>query len=214
MLITGATREIIYHDRKICFLNQRSAEWSHPYAYADGKSTMANAACGIFSIAHISQWMTGKAIDACALADYACACGGRGDDGTDRPILLKQLQASGKAAEMGFRYENTGHQNDAEKLFAHIAAGNAAICNLRIGHIVSIVESRVQEGEKQLLAIDAHSESADQRVRDSVREVVPGSEIYTGTYNRDGLLTGIQMTYAMFWVPATLPRDYNLLYRL
>ncbi len=213
MQITGATREISYHDHDILFMNQRSREWSHPYAYVDDGATMANAACGIFSIGHVSQWLTGKAIDACALADYACSCGGRGDDGTDRPVLLRQMEACGMAAELGFRYDITGHQNGADRLFAHIEAGQAAICNLRIGHIVAIVESRMVNGERQLLAIDSYSESADPRVRDFVREIVPGSEIYTGVYNRHGLLTGAQLTHAMFWVDANLPRDYNLLYR-
>ncbi len=214
MQITGTTREIHFDGHTILFMNQRSREWSHRYAYMDGTETMSNAACGIFSIAHASQWMTGKAIDAVALADYACACGGRGDDGTDRPILLHQLEVSGKASEMGFRYEHGGHRNDNDKLFEHIEAGHTAICNLRIGHIVAIVKSRVANGEKQLLAIDSYSESSADRVKDHVREIVPDSEIVTGVRNRDGLLVGCQVTHAMFWVPASLPRDFNLLYKL
>lgn len=214
MQITGTTREIAYDGRSILFMNQRCRGWSHPYAYVGESETMSNAACGIFSIAHASQWMTGQPVDAVALADYSRACGGRGNDGTDRPVLLRQLQESGRAARMGFRYANDGHRNDTDALFAHIEAGNTAICNLRIGHIVAIVKSRIVDGERQLLAIDSYSESSADRVKNYVREVVPGSEIVTGVSNRDGLTVGYQVTYAMFWVPASLPRDFNLLYRL
>ena len=214
MQITGTTREITFEGRTIIFMNQRSREWSHLYAYIGGSETMHDAACGIFSIAHASQWMTGKAVDAAALADYACSCGGRGDDGTDRPVLLWQLESSGKARELGFRYERGGHMNHTDLLFDHIEAGNTALCNLRIGHIVAIVKSRVVNGEKQLLVIDSYSESSSDRVKDSVREIVPGSEIVTGVRNREGLLVGLNVTHAMFWVPASLPRDFNLLYKL
>ena len=210
MQITGTTREISYDGRTILFMNQRCRGWSHPYAYIGENETMSDAACGIFSIAHASQWMTGKAVDAVELADYARACGGRGDDGTDRPVLLWQLQESGKAAEMGFRYERGGHMNNTDLLFEHIEAGNTAICNLRIGHIVAIVVN----GEKQLLAIDSYSESRSERVMDNIREVIPGTEIVTGIKNREGLLVGYQVSHAMFWVPASLARDFNLLYKL
>jgi len=214
MQITQTTRIIRYDGHEILFMNQRSRLWSHRYAYMDGSETMSNAACGIFSIAHASQWMTGKAIDPVALADYACSCGGRGDDGTDRPVLLWQMQECGMAKQMGFRYEKGGHMNDADRLFDHIEKGNTAICNLRIGHIVAIVKSRVVNGERQLLAIDSYSESSSDRVKNHVREIVPDSEIVTGIKNRDGLLVGLNVTHAMFWVPATLARDYNLLYKL
>lgn len=214
MQITGTTREISYDGRRILFMNQRCRGWSHPYAYIGENETMSDAACGIFSIAHASQWMTGKAVDAVELADYARACGGRGDDGTDRPVLLWQLQESGKAAEMGFRYERGGHMNNTDLLFEHIEAGNTAICNLRIGHIVAIVKSRIVNGEKQLLAIDSYSESRSERVMDNIREVIPGTEIVTGIKNREGLLVGYQVSHAMFWVPASLARDFNLLYKL
>ena len=214
MQITGTTREINYDGHNILFMNQRCPEWTHPYAYIGESENMHDAACGIFSIAHASQWMTGKAVDAVALADYARFCGGRGDDGTDRPVLLWQLEASGKAAEMGFRYERGGHMNNTDLLFDHIEAGNTAICNLRIGHIVAIVKSRIVNGEKQLLAIDSYSESSSDRVKDNVREIVPGTEVVTGIKNRDGMVVGWQVTHAMFWVPASLARDFNLLYRL
>ena len=78
MQITGTTRKITYDGHDILFMNQRSPEWTHPYAYTGESENMHDAACGIFSIAHASQWMTGNAIDAVALADFACACGGRG----------------------------------------------------------------------------------------------------------------------------------------
>ena len=214
MTITGTTRKISYDGHNILFMNQRCRGWSHPYAYIGESATMSNAACGIFSIAHASQWMAGKAIDPVALADFACACGGRGDDGTDRPVLLNRMQDCGMAQEMGFRYENGGHMNDADRLFEHIEAGHTAICNLRIGHIVAIVKSRIVDGEKQLLAIDSYSESSADRIKDYVREIIPDTEIVTGVKNRDGLLVGCQVTHAMFWVPASLPREYNLLYRL
>lgn len=214
MVITGVTREISCYGHTILFMNQRCRDWSHPYAYAGEAETMSNAACGIFSIAHASQWMTGRAVDPVALADYACACGGRGDDGTDRPVLLNRMQASGMAQKMGFRYENDGHMNDNDRLFRHVEAKNTALCNLRIGHIVAVVGSRVSDGERQLLVVDSYSESSSERIKNHVREIVPDTEIVTGVKNQEGLLVGCQVTHAMFWVPATLPRDYNLLYRL
>ena len=214
MQITGTTREIRYDGHDILFMNQRCRGWSHPYAYIGESATMSNAACGIFSIAHASQWMTGKAINPVALADFACACGGRGDDGTDRPVLLNRMQDCGMAQEMGFRYKRGGHMNNTDLLFEHIEAGNTAICNLRIGHIVAIVKSRIVNGEKQLLAIDSYSESRSERVMDNIREVIEGTEIVTGIRNRSGLVVGYQVSHAMFWVPASLARDFNLLYKL
>ena len=67
-------------------------------------------------------------------------------------------------------------------------------------------------GEKQFLVIDSYSESAQEKVRDHVREIVPQSEIIADVVNKDGMVTGQGIHYAMFWVPATLPRDFNLIY--
>jgi hypothetical protein len=67
-------------------------------------------------------------------------------------------------------------------------------------------------GEKQLLAIDSYSESDAEKVRDHVREVIAHSEVIADVVNKDGLVTGQGIHYAMFWVTASLPKDFNLLH--
>ena len=89
-----------------------------------------------------------------------------------------------------------------------------SLCNLRVGHIVCLVAARIQDGEKQLLAIDSYSESAAEKVRDSVREVVPGSEIEWPVRNATGVQVSTSTSYAAFWVCATQPRDFNLLHKI
>ena len=100
-------------------------------------------------------------------------------------------------------------------LYTHIAVEKgAALCNLRVGHIVALVATREVDGKRQLLAIDSYSESASEKVRDYVQEVLPDSQIDYLVKNANGLVVGENSCYAMFWVDAALPRDFNLLHRI
>lgn len=213
MLITGKEIPVTVGDKEIRFLNQRSYDWTHPYEYpAEPGANLKNSGCGIFSVCIAAEKMSGKRISAEELADFSCREGGRGDDGTDRPALLTALEKHGLAKEYGFHYDGLGLQNDHDKLWDVLTGGGCALCNLRRGHIVCLIDARVKDGEKQVLAVDPHSESADQRITDQVREAVPGSEIVFATQNASGVHTGYQTVYGVFWVPLTLPRDFNLLY--
>ncbi|MBQ8953904.1 MAG: hypothetical protein IJ048_07280, partial [Clostridia bacterium] len=95
----------------------------------------------------------------------------------------------------------------------HMAAGNTALCNLRPGHIVALLAAREQGGKRQLLAMDSVAESASEKVRDHVLAVVPGSEIAYPVRNAAGDTVGFAESYALFWVEADLPKDFNLLHR-
>lgn len=210
---TGKTKEITCGARTLRFCNQRSRDWTHLYEYERNGSTLSNAGCGVFALVHAIEWMHGIRLEPEAVADYSVACGGRGDDGTDRPVMLHGMMTGGFAGQYGFRYEEDGLLNDHEQLWQHMKAGNTALCNLRVGHIVALVDCREIEGRRQLLAIDSYSESASEKIRDRVREVVPGSEICYPVRNGDGLITGYGENYALFWVDADLPADFNLLHR-
>ena len=200
--------------REITLYNQRCRDWTHPYPY-QGEGNLANSGCGIFSLCHCAQWLTGQVQAPEKWADFAVEKGGRGDDGTDRPELLHTLMTHGEAAKLGFRYEEDGLRNDLDTLYAFLLAHRGvSMCNLRVGHIVSLVDARERDGRRELLAIDSYSESGDPRVRDHVTEVLPGSEILFPIRSESGLVTGEALHYAAFWVEASLPRDFNLLYRV
>lgn len=122
------------------------------------------------------------------------------------------MQEKGLAASYGFRYDGDGLLNDHEALWKTMQEGGCALCNLRVGHIVTLIAAREQNGERQLLAMDCHSESGDERVRDHVIEVVETSAVVSPITNQRGLVTGYQVNYGLFWVPLSLPRDFNLLH--
>lgn len=197
---------------EIC--NQRSREWSHPYAYQEGNENLSDAGCGIFSIAHAACYLGGERVIPEELADFSCDNGGRGDDGTDRPALLSAMQQKGWAEKCGFSYHLDGLRNDLDTLHDHLMQGNAALCNLRVGHIVALVGARIQDGEKQVLAADPYSESGDDRVKNAVRELIPGSEIVSPIRNDRDMICGWRQTNAMFWAALSTVRDFNLLHRL
>ena len=83
-----------------------------------------------------------------------------------------------------------------------------------MGHIVALIGGRTVNGEKQVLAADPFSESADERVRAAVRECIPGSEVISPIKNEAGLICGYQQTYALFWAALSTVKDFNLLHRL
>lgn len=214
MSITGTTLPITVLERKLTFFNQRCRDWTHPYAYQNDEN-LSSAGCGIFSLCHCAQWLTGNVQTPEKWADFSCANGGRGDDGTDRPALLHALMTAGMNGLLGFRYEEDGLRNDRETLYQHLLHHEGvAMCNLRVGHIVALVAAREKDGRRQVLAIDSYSESASEKVRDHVIEVIPGTEITYAVKNAQGLQVGESTAYGAFWVDADLPRDFNLLYRI
>lgn len=216
MSITGKRKLIHVLDREMAFFNQRCRDWTHPYQWQpDDNANLSNSGCGIFSLCHCAQWLTGTEQDPEYWADFSCRNGGRGDDGTDRPGLLHGLMASGDAAKLGFRYEEDGLRNDLDTLYTFLKEERGvSMCNLRVGHIVSLVAAREVDGMKQLLAIDSYSESAAEKVRDHVIEVLPDSTVDYAVKNAAGLIVGHAQAYAAFWVDASLPRDFNLLHKV
>ena len=214
MLLTGTTKPITVLERNLIFFNQRSRDWTHPYSYHNTEN-LSSAGCGIFSLCHCAQWLTGDVQMPERWADFSCANGGRGDDGTDRPALLHALMVTGMAARLGFRYEEDGLRNDTDALYELLLRKECvSMCNLRVGHIVALVAARERDGRREVLAIDSYSESASEKVRDKVTEVLPGSDIVYEVKNSSGVSVGQGVSYAAFWVDASLPRDFNLLYRI
>lgn len=211
MNVTGKYITGTYQGKPYTLCNQRCREWTHPYAW-EGKGTLTDSGCGIFSIAHAACFLGGKKVIPEELADFSCRVGGRGDDGTDRPTLLAAMEREGLARECGFSYHFDGLRNDLDTLFSHLLSGGAALCNLRPGHIVALVAARTKAGEGQVLAADPYSESADSRVMGAVRECIPGSEILSPILNEGGQSCGYLCSYALFWASLSTVRDYNLLH--
>ena len=74
---SGKRIEMIYNGKAVTILNQRSRLWTHPYDYrTPQKATLSSAGCGVFSICHCGQWLTGKAFSPEELADFSMQNGG------------------------------------------------------------------------------------------------------------------------------------------
>lgn len=214
MLLTPTSVRMNILGRDILFHNQKNKNWTHPYEY-DGRGDLASSGCGIFSLCHAAEWLTGRDQDPNRWADFACTYGGRGDDGTDRPVLLHTLMTQNEAAGLGFRYEEDGLRNDDDTLYDFLLQERGvAFCNLRVGHIVTLVAARELNASRQVLAIDSVAESAAPKVNPHVHEVLPDTLISYTLRNDNGLLVGYGQSYAAFWVDADLPRDFNLLHRV
>lgn len=213
---SGKRIEMIYNGKAVTILNQRSRLWTHPYDYrTPQKATLSSAGCGVFSICHCGQWLTGKAFSPEELADFSMQNGGRGDDGTDRPALLSAMMQKGLVAQYGFSYQGDGLRNDLETLRVHLLEHRGvALCNLRVGHIVSLLDAREADGKVQALALDSYSESMEEKIRPHVREIVPQSAVDTLVRNDAGLIVGQRRQYAMYWVDTAIVRDFNLLHAL
>jgi hypothetical protein len=211
--LSGKEGRCDYKGRSVRWFNQSSLEWTHPYEYENNGSNLHNAGCGIFSMAVVIQQLCGEEVDVEWLADYSVACGGRGDDGTDRPELLAGLARGGLDEKFGFRYDGDGLVNDHEKLWQLLKSGGFAMCNLRVGHIVAVIDWRERDGERQMLVVDSACESNDRRVRDRVREVVPDSESVNIVRNRDGIDVGLSIGYSIYWVPVDMAMDFNLIWK-
>ena len=210
--LTPRECEMTLNGKPFRFLNQRSQDWTHLYEYEGSGATMTDAACGIFSICHAAEYLTGILQDPEALCDFSAANGGRCEDGTDRPALIKAMAEAGLDAVYGFSCGHEGNINDREALWTCLKNGGAALCNLRVGHIVALCGAREDEhGERQALVIDSLGESSDARVRNAVREILPESEIKYLLYNKQKLLTGYGESYAMFWVTLDACMNFDLL---
>ena len=214
MNATGKTREMTCAGRALRFCNQKSRDWTRLYEYDHNGSTICEAGCGIFALVHAVEWMHGIRLDPDEVAGISIAVGGRGDDGTDRPAMLQGMMENGFAARCGFRYEGDGLLNDRDLLWRHMTAGNTALCNLRPGHIVALLAARERDGRRELLAMDSVAESAAEKVRNFVREVIPGTEIVYPIRNAADDVVGYGESYALFWVDADLPKDFNLLHKI
>ena len=177
-------------------------------------NTKATAATCRTPAAAFSRWCTLWNGCTVSVAQVSVDVGGRGDDGTDRPAMLQGMADAGYAARWGFAYDGEGLLNDHEKLWAHMAGGNTALCNLRVGHIVALLERREVNGRREYLAVDSVAESASEKVRDSVTEVLPGTEIVWPVRNRKGLTVGFTRSHAAFWVDALAPMDFTLIRRI
>ena len=210
---TGKFIDVHITDRVIRLYNQRCREWTHPYEYAPNPGgTLTNSGCGIFSLCECIEMLSGKRVAPEELADFSVREGGRGEDGTDRPALLRALAAKGLDAEYGFAYQPAEQINDRELLWKCLSSGGCALTNLRAGHIVALLDCRIAEdGERQVLAMDCHSESADERIASEVREVIGESEIQYDVMNDAGVRVGKAISCGLFWVPITLAKNFDLL---
>ncbi len=211
--LSGREGRCEYNGKSVRWFNQSSTQWTHPYEYENNGSNLHNAGCGIFSMAVVIQQLCGEEVDVDWLADYSVSCGGRGDDGTDRPELLAGMVRGGLDKKFGFHYDGDGLVNDHEKLWELLNAGGFAMCNLRVGHIVAVIDRREEDGERQMLVVDSACESNDRRIRDSVREVIPGSRAVNIVRNKAGVDVGLDIGYAMYWVPVALAADFNLIWK-
>ena len=213
-MITGKKICVTYQDRDITVFNQNCRLWTHEYGYIDRSSgNLCSAGCGIFSACHCGQWLMGKEFDPDMLADFSMDHGGRGDDGTDRPVLLAAMQEKGLAQEYGFRYEGDGLRNDLNVLAEHLLnRRGTALCNLRVGHIVALLDARKCGDEIQVLALDSYSESDEDRVRPHVREIIAESAVVSAVKNERDLVVGEHLHYALYWASIATVRDFNLLH--
>lgn len=212
-MITGKKIYLQYQGKDMTVFNQRSRLWTHDYGYIDrSSSTLSSAGCGVFSVCHCGQWLTGKEFHPDTLADFSMDYGGRGDDGTDRPALLAAMQERGWAKEYGFEYKGDGLRNDLDVLKEHLLNHRGvALCNLRVGHIVSLLDARIVGDEVQALALDSYSETVHERVMPHVREVIEESAIYSYLKNENDLIIGERKQFALYWVNIDIVRDFNLL---
>ena len=198
-------------DRRMVLCNQRSAEWTESYARPeDGQDTLHESGCGIFSLCHLGQFLTGRWMEPEALARFSLAHGGKDDTGTNRPALLRAMQETGLSREYGFTYVPRDLENGSEALWQHMQRG-VALCNLRPGHIVALIAAARIAGKRAYLALDSYCESADPRVREHVLHVIRKTNILFPVTNASGVYCGKTTGYMAYWVDADCPRDYNRL---
>lgn len=188
--------------------------YNYPGIPREEDDDLHRAGCGIFSMIHLIDWISGRKDDPDELAQFSMDNGGRGDDGTDRPMLLKAMQEAGRLEKLGLRYDGDGLLNDHEALWANLEAGGAALTNLHVGHIVAIVDHRMQDGERQILIMDSARDSMHPAVRNNIREIVPQARVCARYQNDHGVVTQEGYHYGMFWLPITQAQDFNLLHKI
>ena len=213
-MLTPMSVPMTIEDREILFRNQRHPGWTHPYPYLGGE-TLHTSGCGVFALCHCLQWLTDLIWPPEEIADLSVACGGRGDDGTDRPGLLSGLEKRGLAASMGFAWHGGGLENDLPRLYAFLREEQGvAMANIRPGHIVALLAARETEGTRQILVVDSFSESGDPRVQPRVISPVPGTLTSFDLPAQHGGASLRREGHAAYWVAADCPRDYTLLHRI
>lgn len=218
LVYTGKWQMISYNGKQLRLCNQSCPEWTHIYNYPsiprEADDDLHRAGCGIFATVHLIDWMTGEKADPDELAEFSMATGGRGDDGTDRPMLLKAMQEAGRLEKVGLRYDFDGLLNDHEALWQNLVEGGCALTNLRVGHIVAIVDHRVVDGERQILIMDSARDSMHPSVRNNICEVIPQSRVCARYMNGRGVVTQEGYHYGMFWVKLEQTSDFNLLHKI
>lgn len=214
-IITGKELHARILERDMVIFNQHSSDWNHVYNHpVDPFDTLKTAGCGIFSICHAVEWLTGRLLDPNELAEFSMNNAGRMYDGTNRPALLKAMQTSGMAQKNGFSYSYDEPGNDPDELYRHIVNRGVALCNLRKGHIVCLVAARTVKDVRQLLAVDSHPSCVSNVQYESILEVLNDCYIVYETKNSSGVVTGVSAQAAAFWVDVRSAFDYNLLYPL
>lgn len=218
MEYTGKWQMIEYQGKTLRLCNQSCPEWTHMYNYPgipiEEDDDLHRAGCGIFSTIHLIDWLTGEKDDPDELAQFSMDNGGRGDDGTDRPMLLKAMQEAGRLTKIGMRYDFDGLLNDHDALWENLEQGGVALTNLRVGHIVAVVDHRIVDGERQLLIMDSARDSMHPNVRNSIREIIPQARVCARYKNDHGVVTQEGYHYGMFWVPIEQTKDFNLLHKI
>ncbi|MDO4547031.1 MAG: hypothetical protein Q4D04_02935 [Clostridia bacterium] len=211
--LTGKRYSARVLGRDVILFNQHSSEWDFVYNHpVDPFDTLKTAGCGIFSICHAVEWMTGKIIDPIELARFSMLNGARMYDGTNRPKLLMAMQRSGLAERYGFSYRGTGPQNGEDELFGHISQGGAALCNLRVGHIVAVVAARNMNSGRELLIIDSHPTTRSNAQYEAIKQAEGDAFIVYETINGSGAVTGVSAQASAFWVSASAPFNYDLMH--
>ena len=104
--------------------------------------------------------------------------------------------------------------NDLHISLDKMEKGGYALTNLRVGHIVAIVDHRIVDGERQLLIIDSARDSMNNQVRGNIAEVIPQSRVCARFKNLRGVVTFEGYHYAMFWVKLEQTSDFDLLHKI
>ena len=99
--------------------------------------------------------------------------------------------------------------NDGDRI--EIAGGTV---RLKVSGRARRVSLRLDVARREVLAIDSYSESASEKIRDHVREVIDGTEIGWPVSNADGYEVGRSVSYGAFWADLDIVRDFNLLWRV
>ena len=109
---------------------------------------------------------------------------------------------------------NTALTPEESEYISLLENKGVVMCNLRVGHIVSLVDARKVGDEVQALVIDSARDCIHDRVMNHVCEVIEDSAIWTTIRNENGLVVGEKKHHAMYWVNTEIIRDFNLLHAI